>query len=81
MLKTFLLMLFYYLCILAVWIFLIVIPYGSRILVHIQNTVNLHSDLNLLYCGKQILYIVLLSIVLSIAAYAFLLAVIQKLLK
>jgi hypothetical protein len=48
------------------WIFDILIPFGGKILIHIQNNINLGTDLDLLYCGKQLLigigYTVLLSI-------------------
>ena len=37
------------------WIFDVLIPFGGKILIHIQNHANLNTQLDLLYCGKQLL--------------------------
>jgi hypothetical protein len=38
-----------------IWIFDILIPFGRNILLHIQNSINGFTPLNLLYCGEQLL--------------------------
>jgi hypothetical protein len=37
------------------WITQILIPYGKKILIHVQNHANKNTDLDLMYCAKQFL--------------------------
>lgn len=37
------------------WVTQLLIPYGKKILIHIQNHANKNTDLDLFYCGKQFL--------------------------
>jgi len=40
-----------------IWIFDILIPFGEKILINIQNHANLNTPLDLIYCFKQVLII------------------------
>jgi len=53
--KQFLVVLFLYIGGFILWIFNVLIPYWSKILIHIQNHCNLNTTLDLLYCAKQLL--------------------------
>jgi len=72
MIKFFVLTIVYYIAIMAIWIYSLLIPYGKKILLHIQNHVNQHTDLDLLYCGKQVLFGLLWTIALAIVAQVIL---------
>lgn len=64
-----LLMLGFYIAIFLNWIFNVLIPIGEKVLIHIQNHSNLNTPLDLVYCAKQILWIILYGILCSVLAW------------
>lgn len=64
---------FTYFIMLGVWFFSVLIPYTKNIFYHIQDVVNNNVQLDLIYCGKQLLigfgWTVLLIVIYWIVAY------------
>lgn len=52
-----------------IWIFNVLIPYTSKILLHIQNHSNLNTQLDLIYCAKQVLFGFLWTLVLGVCIW------------
>jgi len=46
---------FTYVILLGVWLFSVLIPYTKNVFYHVQDVVNNNVQLDLIYCGKQIL--------------------------
>lgn len=63
--KAFIITLLLYIGAFIIWILDIVIPFGTKILMNIQNHSNLNTPLDLMYCTKQFLIGCLYTIVLG----------------
>lgn len=63
--KSFLAILSIYILSIIIWIWNILIPFGSKILMNIQNHANLNTPLDLMFCFKQFLIGFLYTIVLG----------------
>jgi hypothetical protein len=53
--KGFLIGLIIYVCGIALWVFAVLIPYGTRLVKHIESVVNEDNKLDLMFCFKQFL--------------------------
>jgi hypothetical protein len=62
----------------VVWIFDVVIPFGKKILLHIQNHVNNNIDLDLIYCGKQLLIAIGYTILLYVCIFFIIILMMSK---
>jgi len=63
---------------LLIWFFSIVLPIGKLIFTHIQDVVNKHVNLDMFYIGKEILYLIGWSILLSICMFIIQIIVLPK---
>jgi hypothetical protein len=79
MTKTFLIGLFLYITGILVWVFTILIPYGTKILTHLQSVANDHINLDLIYCFKQFMFGFGWTILLGISLQLIMIFVVNKL--
>ena len=78
MIKRIILIIATYIGSIILFVFMVLIPYSEKILIHVQDHINKHIPLDLIYCAKQLFNIVLCALVLTVFMWTIWVIIIFK---
>lgn len=78
MMKRIVLMIIAYIGAGILWVFGVLFPYSEKIMIHVQDHINKHMSLDLVYCVKQLFNIVLWALAFTICVWTVWMIIIYK---